>query len=64
MRSLKFAGGMTRIRGLSEEAQRAQWLLSMPVCAEITRVPSALLREVYRKFLRMLGSNSSIYRSK
>ena len=34
MRSLKSTGGMTRGRGLSE-AQRAQWLLSMPVCTEI-----------------------------
>ena len=34
MRSIKSVGGMTRGRGMSE-AQRAQWLLSMPACAEI-----------------------------
>ena len=33
MRSIKSVWGMTRCRGLSE-AQRAQWLLSMPACAE------------------------------
>ena len=34
MRSIKSVGGMTRGRGMSE-SQRAQWLLSMPACAEI-----------------------------
>lgn len=34
MRSLKATGGMTRGRGMSE-GQRAQWVLSMPDCAEI-----------------------------
>ena len=36
MRSVKATGGMTRGRGLSE-SQRAQWLLSMPACADINR---------------------------
>ncbi|VDI45288.1 Hypothetical predicted protein [Mytilus galloprovincialis] len=34
MRSLKTTGGMTRGRGMSE-GQRAQWILSMPDCAEM-----------------------------
>ena len=34
MRSVKATGGMTRGRGMSE-SQRAQWLLSMPACADI-----------------------------
>ena len=34
MRSVKSVGGMTRGRGMSK-SQRAQWLLSMPACAEI-----------------------------
>lgn len=34
MRSLKATGGMTRGRGMSE-GQRAQWILSMPDCAEM-----------------------------
>ena len=34
MHSIKSVGGMTRGRGMNE-AQRAQWLLSMPACAEI-----------------------------
>lgn len=36
MRSLKTTGGLTRGRGMSEY-QRALWLLSSPICAEITR---------------------------
>ena len=28
----------------------------------VQREPGALLREVYRQYLRMLGSNPSIYR--
>ena len=34
MHRIKSVGGMTRGRGMSE-SQRAQWLLSMPACAEI-----------------------------
>ena len=34
MRSVKSVGGMTRGRGMSE-AQRSQWLLSMPACADM-----------------------------
>ena len=34
MRSVKTTGGLTRGRGTGE-SQRASWLLSMPVCAEI-----------------------------
>lgn len=34
MRSVKTSGGLTRGRGVGE-AQRAQWLLSMPACADI-----------------------------
>jgi hypothetical protein len=34
MRSVKSVGGMTRGRGMSE-SQRAQWLLSMPACADM-----------------------------
>ena len=34
MRSLKSSGGMTRGRKMGEQ-QRAQWLLSMPACADI-----------------------------
>lgn len=34
MRSVKATGGLTRGRGMSE-AQRTQWLLSMPSCSEI-----------------------------
>ncbi|VDI27019.1 Hypothetical predicted protein [Mytilus galloprovincialis] len=33
MRSIKSTGGLTRGRGMGE-AQRTQWLLAMPVCAE------------------------------
>ena len=34
MRSVKSSGGLTRGRGMGE-AQRAEWLLSMPACADI-----------------------------
>ena len=34
MRSVKYVGGLTRGHGMSE-TQRAQWLLSMPACADI-----------------------------
>ena len=34
MRSVKSCGGLTRGRGMAE-AQRAQWILSMPACAEM-----------------------------
>ena len=34
MRSVKSPGGLTRGRGMGE-AQRAEWLLSMPACADI-----------------------------
>jgi hypothetical protein len=33
MRSVKSSGGLTRGRGI-DEAQRAQWILSMPACAD------------------------------
>jgi hypothetical protein len=33
MRSIKSSGGLTRGRGIGE-AQRAQWILSMPACAD------------------------------
>jgi hypothetical protein len=33
MRSAKSSGGLTRGRGIGE-AQRAQWILSMPACAD------------------------------
>jgi hypothetical protein len=33
MRSVKSSGGLTRGRGIGE-AQRAQWILSMPACAD------------------------------
>ena len=36
MRSVKSAGGLTRGRGMTE-AQRATWLLSTPVVAEVNR---------------------------
>lgn len=36
MRSLKTIGGLTRGRGMSEY-QRSLWLLSSPICAEITQ---------------------------
>lgn len=36
MRSLKTTGGLTRGRGMSKY-QRALWLLSSPICAEITQ---------------------------
>ena len=36
MRSIKSIGGLTRGRGLTE-TQRAQWLLSMPHCAEMNQ---------------------------
>ena len=36
MRSLKTTGGLTRGRGMSEY-QRALWLLSSPICAEVTQ---------------------------
>ena len=34
MRSVKSSGGLTRCQGMGE-AQRAEWLLSMPACADI-----------------------------
>ena len=34
MRSVKSSGGLTRVRGMGE-TQRAEWLLSMPACADI-----------------------------
>ena len=34
MRSVKTSGGLTRGRGMTE-VQRAQWLLSMPACADV-----------------------------
>ncbi|CAC5394798.1 unnamed protein product [Mytilus coruscus] len=37
MRSIKSTGGLTRRRGMGE-AQRTQWLLAMPVCAEYNNV--------------------------
>ena len=37
MRSIKTSGGLTRGRGMTER-QRLTWLLSMPACAEMTRV--------------------------
>ena len=33
MRSIKSSGGLTRGRGIGE-AQRAQWILSIPACAD------------------------------
>jgi hypothetical protein len=33
MRSVKSSGGLTRGRGIGD-AQRAQWILSMPACAD------------------------------
>ena len=33
MRSIKSSGGLTRGRGIGE-AQRAQWILSMPACVD------------------------------
>lgn len=33
MKSLKTSGGLTRLRGMTEQ-QRLLWLLSMPACAE------------------------------
>ena len=44
MRSVKSVGGMTRGRGMTE-AQRAQWLLSMPACAEINTASCSVLHK-------------------
>ena len=41
MRSIKSIGGLTRGRGLTE-TQRAQWLLSMPHCAEMNQAMQKL----------------------
>ena len=41
MRSIKTIGGLTRGRGLAE-TQRAQWLLSMPHCAEMNQAMQKL----------------------
>ena len=41
MRSIKSIGGLTRGRGLTE-VQRAQWLLSMPHCAEMNQAMQKL----------------------
>ena len=37
MRSLKISGGLTRGRGMTE-AQRTEWLFSMPALADISQV--------------------------
>ena len=45
MRSVKTVGGMTRGRGMSE-SQRAQWLLSMPACAEINNAMQEFTEQI------------------
>lgn len=46
MRSIKTTGGLTRGRGMSE-AQRAQWLLSMPACAEVNIAMQEFMETTY-----------------
>jgi len=46
MRTLKSTGGMTRGKGMTE-VQRAQWLLSMPVCAAVNSSMQALTNTEY-----------------
>ena len=46
MRSIKSVGGMTTGRGMSE-FQRAQWLLSMPACAEINNAMQEFTDQIY-----------------
>lgn len=46
MRSVKSTGGMTRGRGMSE-SQRAQWLLSMPACADFNNSMQELTNTQY-----------------
>ena len=47
MRSLKSVGGMTRGRGMTE-AQRAQWILSMPACADMNSAMQELTTKKYQ----------------
>ena len=55
MRSIKSVWGMTRCRGLSE-AQRAQWLLSMPACAEKTM----LFKSVQGKRMKQVNNTNIV----
>lgn len=46
MRSMKTTGGLTRGHGMSE-AQRTQWLLSMPACADVNMAMQEFMETSY-----------------
>lgn len=61
MRSLKTTGGMTRGRGMSE-GQRAQWILSMPDCAEMIMLCKSLLESIMEQVtnIKKVGSQGDL----
>ena len=45
MRSVKFSGGLTRGRGMTE-VERALWVLSLPACVDISYAMQELTGEL------------------
>ena len=58
MKSVKSTGGMTRGRGMSE-AQRAQWLLSMPSCSDINSSMQTITSIEYKTSEQHVESSQS-----
>ena len=58
MRSIKSTGGLTRGRGMGE-AQRTQWLLAMPVCAEYNNAMQQITGTGYKSSDQHVESTSA-----